>query len=205
MTNRSLPFLALPVIALLGGCSAISALNSAAKPLDAYELRGNQPPEIVSRRSNLHVIIEPPVVGGALDTDRILIRPTRLQAQYLPDGRWTDKPADMLRTTMVREIDATGAFRYVGRTPLGAGGDYAVLTEITDFQAELTPPDDIAGTHLRVSAKIVREADLQIVAQRVFETRSPAASTETDDLVTSLDRGLSDIVGQITVWVVGAL
>jgi len=195
--------LMLAALAALPGCAAISAL-SGGPARDAYELRGNLPAARPAARTRLHVIVEPPIVAGALDTERILIRPNRLQAQYLPDGAWTDPPAEMLQTALVREIDATGAFRYVGREPLGAGGDYALLTEITDFQPEVTEGGGIV-VRLRVVARLVRESDVEVVANRMFETTVPAASTATLALVAALDAGMNRVVGEMAAWTVGAL
>lgn len=196
---------ALAVLILLPGCAALGALaGGGGAARDAYELRGNLPPDRPGARSALHVIVEPPVAGGSLDTERILIRPNRVQAQYLPDGEWTDTPARMLQSALVREIDGTGAFRYVGREPLGAGGDFALLTEITDFQAELGPQGQVA-THLRISARLVREMDLEVVAQQVFEVSVPAGSTATADLIPALDAAMNQIVARMTAWTVATL
>lgn len=197
-------FAALAAVSLLPGCAAIGALTGGGSARDAYELRGNLPPDRAAARSPLHVIVEPPIVSGALDTQRILIRPNRFQAQYLPDGEWTDTPAKMLQTALVREIDGTGAFAYVGREPLGAGGDYALVTEITDFQPELTAAGAVEN-HLRVSAKMVREVDVTVIAQRVFEARVPAGSTATTALVPALDAGMNRITGEMTGWALSVL
>lgn len=197
-------FAALAAVTLLPGCAALGALTGGGASRDAYELRGNLPPDRAAARSPLHVIVEPPMVSGALDTQRILIRPNRFQAQYLPDGEWTDTPAKMLQTALVREIDGTGAFAYVGREPLGAGGDYALVTEITDFQPELTQGGAVEN-HLRVSAKMVREADVTVIAQRVFEVRVPASSTATAALVPALDAGMNRITGEMTGWALSVL
>lgn len=195
---------ALALLTFLPGCAALGALTGGGASRDAYELRGNLPPARTAARSGLHVIVEPPVVAGSLDTERILIRPNRIQAQYLPDGEWTDTPARMLQTALVREIDGTGAFRYVGREPLGAGGDYALLTEITDFQAELGP-GGVVVNHLRISARLVRERDVEVVAQQLFEASVPAASTATTDLIPALDTAMNAVVGQMTAWTVATL
>jgi len=189
----------------LTGCAAFGALRRAVTPLDAYELRVEGPSERAAARSRLHVIVEPPIVTGALDTERILIRPSPLQAQYLPDGQWTDTPAAMLQSALVVGIDATGAFRYVGREPLGPGGDYALITEITDFQAELVGPRKDVLTHLRVSARLVRESDIEVVASRVFEVRTPALSNATLHIVAALDRGMAEVVDSMAAWTVATL
>ena len=57
----------------------------------------------------------------------------------------------MVQTLMVRTLEDTNpAFRYVGRTPPGGAGDIAVLTEITDFQAEAVAPDHTVTIRVRM-------------------------------------------------------
>lgn len=191
----------IPLICLtfLAGCGGLLGGGPAR---DAYELRGNiAPAPQAARPRALHLIVEPPIVAGSLDSDRILIRPNARQAQYLPDAAWTDTPAAMVQTALVREIDATGAFLYVGREPLGAGGDYALLTEIVDFQPEIT--DAGVVTHLRINARLVRESDLRIAGIRSFQARIPTANTDTANLIAALDLGMAQITGQMTGWVLG--
>lgn len=195
------PVLSLLAMLMLSGCAALGALNKT--PLDAYELRGNLPPDRPAQASGVQLVVEPPVVGESLKTDRILIRPSRLQAQYLPDGRWTEAPSEMLRTALVRELGATGRYGYVGREPLGGAGDHALLTEITDFNPELRA-DGRVVTHLRVSARLVREMDIRDTRSRVFEVSRPAKSTATPDLIVAMDAAMSEIVAAIVGWV-GAL
>ena len=66
-------------LTLLPGCGAVSALNSASTPLDAFDLRAPDLPQ-AGRMVNRSLSIEPPSTAGALDTDRILIRPNPVQA-----------------------------------------------------------------------------------------------------------------------------
>lgn len=190
--------------AALPGCGAIGALNKAGRTLDAYELRGELPPARPPAPGGLHLIVEPPVVAASLDTDRILIRPNRLQVQYLPDARWSDPPAKMVQAALVRQLDATGRFGYVGRTPLGAGGDVALISDIIDFEAEVGAGGAVT-TRLRVSARLVQESDLRIRAARSFEVSVPARSTDTADLVAAMDAAMTRLVGQMVGWAVASV
>jgi cholesterol transport system auxiliary component len=124
----------------LAACGAVSALSDATTPMEVIVLEA--PSDLPLRQGRplpRDIIVEEPTAGGALNTDRIMIQPGALQAQYLPDVRWSDPAPVMLQTLMLRALDQTAAFQYVGRRPLGPGGDFAILTEIVDFQAELAP------------------------------------------------------------------
>lgn len=212
MTTHTTPFRLARVLGLcaalagLGGCAAISAVSDATTPLDVYELR---PPASIAatggRTLARDVIVELPTTSGALDTDRIMIRPNALQAQYLPDVRWSETTPVMVQTLMLRAIEATGAVRYVGRTPLGVSGDYAIVTEVVDFQAEADPTSDAARVAVRLLVRVVRESDASIVASRSFAASAVAPSTETLSVVEAFDAASGQVMSEFATWLPGAL
>lgn len=195
--------LLLSPLTLLPGCGAVSALGRAATPLDAFDLRAPDMPQ-AGRMMNRGLSIEPPTTSGALDTDRILIRPNPVQAQYLPDGRWSDKVPALVQTLMLRSFEDTGALSYVGRRPLGGSGDLALVTEITDWQAELSA-DGAAQVRLRMVARMVREMDASVLARRSFVQVSQAASNTTLDLVTAFNAASDALLTDLVRWGLGSV
>ncbi len=195
---------ALAALTALTGCGAISALDSATAPLEVYELRA-QPQPPATRQSAAQVIVEIPNTSGALETDRIMIRPAPLQAQYLPEARWGDPVPEMLQTLMLRSLESTGAFAYVGRRPLGPGGDYAVLTELSDFQAELDPGGDTATIRIQMTVRLLRERDLRIIATRNFSATTTAPSTGTEAIVAAFDAAAAEFLPEFTGWTLATL
>ncbi|MDD7972537.1 ABC-type transport auxiliary lipoprotein family protein [Roseinatronobacter alkalisoli] len=184
----------------LTGCGAVSALNQATTALDAYELRAPrglpQAPRMLARSLS----IEPPTTSGALDTDRILIKPNAVQSLYLPRVRWSENAPLMVQTLLLRAFEDTGALSYVGRRPLGGSGDFALLCEITDFQAELGTDGNTVATRMRVTARMVRESDARILGRRSFVATAPAASTDTLDIVESFNVVSDELITDLVRW-----
>lgn len=185
---------------MLSGCGALSSLNDAATPLQAYDLRSPSDLPAVQGRLQRDLVIETPTAGGALDTDRIMIRPGPLQAQYLPDARWTDAAPVMVQNLMLRAFEDTNALRYVGRRPLGGSGDYALVSELTDFQAEFGPDEASVITRVRLTLHVVRETDARIIGSRTIQTSATAASTDTLDVVESFNAATADALRELTGW-----
>lgn len=191
---------------LLSGCGAISAINGATAALDVYELRVPADlPVTTGRVLQRDVVIELPTSGGALATDRIMVRPSPLQAQYLADVRWSEPTPVMVQTLMLRALDATQGLRYVGRRPLGASGDFAIVSELVDFQADLAPDANSATVEVRLIARIVRERDLGIVASRTFTASVPAASSDTPVLVDAFDAAVGQVMRDFAPWAMTAV
>jgi cholesterol transport system auxiliary component len=201
MTALLRPVLLLIALPLIAGCSALSALDDAAQPLDIYELRPLSPQAESTRSRDVELVVEEPATSGTLATERIMIRPTPLQAQYLPGIRWADTAPVMLQTLIVRTLSGTGALRSVARRPVGASADYALLGELTDFHAE--PRADGAGATVRVRllVRIVRERDASVVASRTFAASEPAETTDPDAVIAAFDRASAALLADMTPWV----
>ncbi len=204
MTLRPI-LLALATITALSGCSALSALSSAATPLDAYDLAAPATPVTARATTSRQFVVEIPTSTGALNTDRILIRPQPLQAAYLPDAKWAEELPVMLQTLLVRSFEDTNAFRYVGRRPLGTSGDYALVSDLTDFQAEAAPDGKTATIRLRLTARMVREDDAAILSTRSFTSSAQVTSTDTLALVQGFNTANQTLLSDVTSWALGTL
>ena len=101
MTFRSLALVLL--LTGLSGCAALTSVNDASVELDAYTLAPLAVVETPAR--SVHLVVQLPTSAGALATDRILIKPSALQAQYLPDGRWTDPAPVLVQTLLLASLD----------------------------------------------------------------------------------------------------
>ncbi len=184
---------------VLSGCGALSALSDATTALDAFELRAPNLPQ-AGRMLQRGLSIEPPTASGALDVDRILIKPNPVQSLYLPGARWSDNAPLMYQSVMLRAFEDTGALSYVGRRPLGGAGDVALISEITDFQAELAADGDSAVTRIRLTARLVRETDARVLARRSFQAVTPAESTDALEIVQAFNAASDAVLSDLVRW-----
>ena len=106
---------------------------------------------------------------------------------------------------MVRALDATAAFEYVGRRPLGPGGDYAIVTELVDFQAALLPDGQSARIDVQMISRIVREEGVEIVATRTFTASATAASLSDADLVRAFNSAAGNVLSDFAGWTLSSL
>ncbi len=182
----------------LSGCGALRALEGE-PDRDVFELRPpSDQPMKCGRGRVAELVIEPPKTRGTLDTDRIMIRPNELQTQYLPDARWGDTVPVTLQTLLVRGFSRYDVFTHVGRAPLGTAGDYAIISEINDFNAEVQ--GEGAVVKLTVDAQMVREMDATVISRGHFAATAEAASTKTADLIPAFDAAGQQLVTEMTAW-----
>jgi len=183
---------------LLPGCAAISALSGGPNR-DVFELRPlSDAPRRCGQGRLAELVIEEPKSRGTLNTERIMIRPSALQTQYLPDAQWGDTVPITLQNLLVRGFGSYDAFTHVGRAPLGTAGDYALISEINDFNAEVAGKGAIVK--LSVNAQLVREMDATVVARGQFSASAPSASTRTNDLIPAFDAAGRQLLAQMTDW-----
>lgn len=195
---RLTPALLLVLTMTLPGCAALKALEGE-PDRDVFELRPpSDQPQSCGRGRVAELVIEPPKARGTLDTDRIMIRPNELQTQYLPDARWGDTVPTTLQTLLVRGFGVYDVFTHVGRAPLGTAGDYALISEVQDFNAEVMGKGAIIK--LTVDAQMVREMDASVVARGHFATTAQAPTTKTADLIPAFDAAGQQLVTQMTAW-----
>ncbi|WP_423211015.1 ABC-type transport auxiliary lipoprotein family protein [Paracoccus yeei] len=201
LARTTRPRTAAAILALtlaLPGCGALSAL-SGGPALDVFELRApDETPKSCGRGRRAELVIEEPKARGTLDTERIMIRPNALQTQYLPDAQWGDTVPVTLQNLLVRSFSPYDAFTHVGRAPLGTAGDFALISEIRDFNAEVAGKGAIV--RLSVDAQLVREMDASVAARGSFSATATAPSTRTEDLIPAFDAAGRELLGQMTDW-----
>ncbi len=187
-------------LSLLSGCGAISSLSKAGAELDAYTLSPATGSGSAMGGSG-HLIVELPSSAGALSTDRILIKPVPYQAQYLPDGRWTEPAPALVQTLLVMSFQNLGGFGLVGRTANGLNPDHTLITDLQDFQAEPLGPEQ-EGLVVRISMMMtmIRESDRRIIASRRFTTTEIVASDDTLAVVGGFDRAVQRVLQEVVVW-----
>ncbi|WP_134679515.1 ABC-type transport auxiliary lipoprotein family protein [Paracoccus ravus] len=196
--SRLLPLIALSLSALLPGCAAISNL-SGGNDLEVFELRPlDDTPKRCGRGRLTELVIEEPKSRGTLNTERIMIRPSAIQTQYLPDAQWGDTVPITLQNLLVRGFSAYDVFTHVGRAPLGMGGDYALISEVQDFNAEVAGSGAII--RLRVDAQLVSEMEATVVSRASFTATTTAKSTRSADLIPAFDTAGQQLLAQMTDW-----
>lgn len=193
-------FLSLGILAGLPGCGALTAVSTASEPLDTYTLSplAAAPPRT---GGSGHLVVELPTSGGELATDRILIKVSTRQAEYLPGARWSEPAPAMMQTLLVNALLDQGGFRLVSRVGAGLMPDFTLMTEILAFQAELPGTDAPAQVRVSVQLTLIREADRAIAGARRFESTGSVGSDTTVALIAGLDVAMQSILRDAMTWI----
>lgn len=187
------------LLSLVTGCGVVSRVSGASEPLNTFTL-APATYETTPRGGSLHLVVEEATSAGAVASDRILIKPNRVQAAYLPESRWSDPAPVLIQSLLLASLQNAGGFRLVGRTGAGLQPDYTLMTELRDFQAD-APEGAAPVVKVGVTLTLVREADRRIVATRQFDATSTAPTDETGPLVGAFDAATSEVLRAAVTWV----
>jgi len=122
--------------------------------------------------------------------------------QAYANSRWVAPPAALL-TQRLRSRFASGA----GGVVTGADGtraEYGLRVELEDFSQSFSA----AGTSrvvLRARASLVRLADRQLIAQRVFVVERPAPTPDARGAVVALGEASDEAVESLAQWTGGQI
>jgi cholesterol transport system auxiliary component len=193
-------------LAALTGCAALSSLDDATRSLPTYELRPASFGAAPAARSSRTLLLAPPTSSAALASDRVMIRPSTLLVEYLPDARWADAAPTHFQELLSASISNTGAVAHVGTDVAGPLPDFVVLSEVQAFQAELTGPDlsPPARVRIRVRLTIVRDMDRGMVGSRVFEQVADSPDLGTPTLMLAFDAAMNALLRDAAAWVVAS-
>jgi cholesterol transport system auxiliary component len=182
-----------PLFAL--ALSACSAFSQASAPLDAYTL---QPLTLTPGSTTArHLVVELPTASGALATDRILIKPNPLQAQYQPGARWVDPLPDMVQGLLVASLQNSGRYRLVGRDGAGMTPDFVALVEVNSFEADAPA----MTTHVALTVSLLSVQDRRLLATRRFTASAQPAATDTLTLITAFDAATGRVLADAVAWI----
>lgn len=182
----------------LGGCGAVSALNSAASPLDTYDL-APRPGSSAGRQSGRTLLVALPDAPAALGSDRIMIRPARAAIAYLPQARWSDELPRVVQNLLVRSISATGRIGYVGRADGGPVPDSALLTRIDAFDVTLGADGRFTAI-IDMTLTLLNDRDQRVIGTQAFRQSVPLPDDTAITIIAGFQALLDTLLPAMADW-----
>ena len=185
-------------LAATAGCSALSSIQSASKPLDTFELSPLPAGSVATARGRRSLEVALPTATGALTSDRIVIKPTPLQVEALPNARWVNEAIEHVQLLLVRSLAGSGRFAIVTSAGSGPSPDYILLTDLQAFQAEVATDQMIVV--IRTTMTLLSNTDGSVVASRSFANSATVPDTSTDLVVAAFDQAMTQQLKDVVGW-----
>lgn len=178
----------------LAGCSLISS-----DPPQLFDLSPKNTFDADVPRVEWQLVVEEPTAPSSINTDRMAIRPSSLEIQYLPGVKWTDRAPAMVQTLLVESFENSGKILGVGRRAIGLVGDYTLTSELREFEA-IKDASGETVVRVRLVLKMVRQSSGAIVAATTVDQTTEAASDQAADIVVAFDDALGKVLKRAVTW-----
>ncbi|WP_461495833.1 ABC-type transport auxiliary lipoprotein family protein [Pyruvatibacter sp.] len=183
------------------GCSTILPGGDTASTL--YGLTAPSNYTSAMSASGWQLMVEEPVAERALDTDRIAVYSGPHALQYFTGARWTDRAPRMMQDLIVESFEHAGLQMSASRQSVAVRPNVALVSDLRDFEARVTPAGDGAATAMvvvRLSAKVIWLDGRKVLDGRTFEARQAAGSDTVADVVSAMNVAAQSVVRDVVVW-----
>ena len=192
------PALGVLAAVLAGACEVIPDTGP---PPDQFVLSSRSEFRAGIPKVEAQLVVEEPLAGRAIDTDRIALKPTPNEFKYLTGVRWVDRAPRMIQTLLVESFENSGKIVAVGRQAVGLRGDYNLKCELRQFEAEYYRGERAPPTvRVRLSAKIVKQPRTSIVGARSVAAIVKAKGTNIRAVIAAFEQALGAVLGETVEW-----
>lgn len=179
----------------LAGCGTRAAVN------DTFSL-ATAPIVTGQASTNRQILVPEPTALQTINNDRIVIRLSRSELQYLANAQWGDRLPRMVQDKLVQTFDNTGKVGGVGKPGQGLAIDYQLITEIRSFEIS-TEGADVAV--VEIFAKLLNDRDGTVRTQRAFRSSVPVRGASSPAFVAALDAAFAQTAGEIVAWTLNSI
>lgn len=147
------------------------------------------------------LVVDAPVAPQSLDTVRIALTRGRTKLDYYANSAWTDRAPVLLQGVLVEAFENSGRIAAVARDAGSLTPDYALETELRDFEAR----DDGTAKQsptvvVRLIVKLVKTPERQLVGDMQVTEMALAQGDSLDSVVEAFDVAVGKALGQIVPW-----
>lgn len=182
----------------LGGCGAVSALNTATAPLDTYDLTP-RPGSSTGRQSQRSLLVALPDAAATISTDRIMIRPSQAAITYLPQARWSAELPRVVQNLLVRSMSTTGRIGYVGQSDGGPVPDSALLTRIDAFDVTLGADGSFTAA-VDITLSVLDDRDQRVIGTQRFNQSVQVADDNPVTIVAGFQALVDALLPAMADW-----
>ncbi len=179
----------------VGGCAALGGGSKGPPP--TYDLTAPRDFPRAGRAPRGQLVVAEATALGALDSDKIVVRPAAGEIAALADAQWSDRLTKLVQARTIQAFENASRVRAVGRPSDRIAADYQLLLDIRAF--EISVPAGPAA-EVEISAKIVGDRSGRIIAGRVFRATVPASATQGSAAVAALDAAFAKVAADLVLW-----
>lgn len=147
--------------------------------------------------------VELPEAATPLEGNKIARRDADGGYGVFKGARWSEHTPELVQSAIVRAFEDSGRIRGVGRADSPVRGDYTLVSELRDFEADYSGG---AGPTVRfvLSAKLLDGHTNDVVAARVFSESEAAHGRDLNAVIAAFNTCAGRLVPALRDWVLEA-
>jgi len=198
---RVAPVLAASLVLL--GCTGNILPGALTEPTKLYVLtpKSTFTPDLP--KVDWQLTVDVPIAEAGLNTTRIALRHSPISLEYYERANWVDTAPIMVQTLLVESFENSGRIVGVGRQSIAIRSDFALITDLREFQAEYGR-GIVPEARVRLTAKLIRMPERVIVGVTTIERRQKAAGGDLESVVEAFDMALGKTMKRIVEWALKA-
>jgi cholesterol transport system auxiliary component len=177
----------------VAGAFALALMGCASGPTGTlYDLSAARPPPAHAVRAQFRV--GQATATADLDSDHFLVRDSQTLAT-LAGARWPESLPGLFRARLAESFQNAGLARWIDGP--AANANYEVDLDIRAFELDAQSKE----VNIDIAAWVVSLGSGRIVADQIFTSRTPVASTEPADVAAAMDQAASTVMSEIVAFV----
>lgn len=192
----------LTVAAIALSLSSCALLGKKPAPKDTYELTTPAVSLSATRAQRSQVLVKLPTALKAINSDRMILRPTPSSITYLAGAQWSDTVPRMVQAKLVAAFENTGSTRATALPGDGLVIDYQLVIDIRRFEINQSGSDQ---AQLEVSVKLLTDRTGLVRDTRVFSATTPVRGSDNGDYVAAFDSAFASLTNDLIAWVLRSI
>ncbi|ESR24242.1 putative ABC transporter protein [Lutibaculum baratangense AMV1] len=142
-----------------------------------------------------------PTAIGALNSERIVVRPSPTVVTYLAATRWNDRLPALVQARLIEAFQNSDGVRAVSPPGGAQVSDYGLVTDLRAFEVNAYDRQAVA----ELNARIIADSNGRVVASRRFRTVVPIPDTEAATVTAGLNAAFEGLSRDVVAWTLGAI
>ena len=143
------------------------------------------------------LVVGEPVATAALDSERMVVRPTPEEVAYLKGAQWSDRLPRLVQTRLVQSLENARLLKSVGRPGDRIAADYLLDSELRRFEIDVQGGQAV----VEITVKLVIGSSGRIVAADVISAQAPGSASNGAAAQQGLDAAFAEALARIVAWV----
>lgn len=149
--------------------------------------------------SRIQLVVAEPTAVRALNSERIMVRPSAEKVSYYQGAVWSDRLPKLLQARMVEAFENSGAVKAVATSSDRIEGDLTLQTVVRSFQIDVG--EGAPSAQIDLFAKLVDGRQGKIVASKSFSSRVQADKDTPAGGVVAMNQALTVTLQDVVTWV----